>query len=560
MGTVTDYSDIKKLIDNDKSSKKKQRAKEGQLYYEGVHDIRKYRLFYYNTDGQLVEDTTRSNIKIAHPFFTELADQLTSFILSNTDDVIHSDAEGLQEYLDEYFDDEFWSEMADLLTGSYTKGFDYLYAYQKNVDDQENRLHFQYADCIGVVEDKEKNTDANCKRFIYWYVEHLAKDNKEVIKIQVHTEKQILFLEQDGKSGKIEIDKDQTINPRPNVLFTNEETGEKYWDGKGLGFIPFFRLDYNKKQISGLKPIKGLIDDYDLMECGLSNNLQDFDYPIYAVKGYEGDDLGQLQQNLKTKKTVAMDVDGGVDVLTVDIPYNARKTKADEDEKNIYRFGMGLNTQGLKDTSATTNLAIQMAYALLELKANKFIKRIKKFLKPIIKIVIDEINTQNGTGYKPTDVKVSFKPVTLVNEQENIQNEKTKAETEQIRINTILNVAVQIGDEEVLRAICDILDIDFDKIKDNVLVNDGFTDAQTKLEGVVPTDEITGGGNTTEVKEEAEEEIGKSLNGAQTQSLINIIQQWKNGILTEQQAVNIISISIGISESKAKKLLSIDSA
>lgn len=483
MGKI-DTAHIKKLIDDDKSSKKKELAKVGQKYYEGEHDIKKYRLFYYNTDGQLVEDTTRTNIKIPHPFFTELADQLTAFILSNTDDVITSDAEGLQDYLNEYFDDDFWSEMADLLTGAYTKGFDYLYAY-KNA---ENKLSFQYADSMGVVEDKERNTDDNCARFIYWYVDHIARDNKEVIKIQVHTDKFILYLEQDGKNGKIEQDADQITNPRPNVVYTDEKTGKQYWDGKGLGFVPFFRLDYNKKQISGLKPIKALIDDYDLMECGLSNNLQDFDYPIYAVKGYEGDDLSQLQQNLKTKKTVAMDSDGGIDVLTVDVPYEARKTKADEDEKNIYRFGMGLNTQGLKDTSATTNLAIQMAYALLELKAGKFIKRIKKFLQPIIKVVIDEINTTNGTGYKSTDVKVDFKPVTLVNEAENIQNEKVKAETKQIEINIILNVASQIGDEETLKAICDVLDIDFESIKDKVLTNDGFDDAQNALNDIDTTE------------------------------------------------------------------------
>lgn len=36
--------------------------------------------------------------------------------------------------------------------------------------------------------------------------------------------------------------------------------------------------------------------------------------------------------------------------------YQARQAKLELDEKNIYRFGMGLNTVGLKDTSATTNM------------------------------------------------------------------------------------------------------------------------------------------------------------------------------------------------------------
>lgn len=53
-----------------------------------------------------------------------------------------------------------------------------------------------------------------------------------------------------------------------------------------------------------MKPIKGLIDDYDIMQCGLSNNLKDFDTPLYVVKGFQGDNLDELQQNLKTKKIV----------------------------------------------------------------------------------------------------------------------------------------------------------------------------------------------------------------------------------------------------------------
>lgn len=65
-----------------------------------------------------------------------------------------------------------------------------------------------------------------------------------------------------------------------------------------------------------------------------------------------------------------MDDDGGVDVKTVDVPYQTRQAKLELDEKNIYRFGMGVNTAGLKDTNATTNIAI---------KASLFFTRFKVF-------------------------------------------------------------------------------------------------------------------------------------------------------------------------------------
>lgn len=82
---------IKKIIDNDLSSKTKRRAKKGKDYYNAKHDILDYRVFYFNSDGQLVEDTTRSNIKISHAFYTELIDQKTSYLLSGFD--IYSEEE-----------------------------------------------------------------------------------------------------------------------------------------------------------------------------------------------------------------------------------------------------------------------------------------------------------------------------------------------------------------------------------------------------------------------------------------------------------------------------------
>lgn len=78
------------------------------------------------------------------------------------------------------------------------------------------------------------------------------------------------------------------------------------------------------------------------MASSLSNNLADFDTPVYAVKGFQGNDLNELQQNLKTKKMIGVGEDGDIDVKTVDLPYQARQAKLELDEKNIYRFEWGL--------------------------------------------------------------------------------------------------------------------------------------------------------------------------------------------------------------------------
>ena len=83
--------EILQFIDTDKASEKKKFARVGQRYYEGNHDIKDYELYYYNADGELVKDKTRSNIKISHPFFTEIVDQSTQYMLSGKDGFVKSD-------------------------------------------------------------------------------------------------------------------------------------------------------------------------------------------------------------------------------------------------------------------------------------------------------------------------------------------------------------------------------------------------------------------------------------------------------------------------------------
>lgn len=457
-------SEIKQFIDDDASSDKKKFARKGQAYYDGDHDIKGYRLFYYNQDGEIVEDKNRSNVKIPHPFFTELVDQATQYILSGEDGFIKSDMPELQKELDAYFNEneDFIAELSEVLTGSQAKGFEYMYAY-KNA---ENKLAFQCADSIGVVEVEGRFASDNKHHILYWYIDRIDKDGKKIKRIMDwDSEKTYYYKRTDD--GAIEPDNCfNGKNEKPHILYKEEGKEETFC--KGFGFIPFFRLDNNKKQHSSLKPIKSLIDDYDLMASSLSNNLVDFDTPLHVVKGFQGENLDELQQNLKTKKIIGVDEDGGVEVHTVDVPYQAREAKLNLDEKNIYRFGMGLNTAGLKDTNATTNIAIKAAYSLLDLKCSKIIIKLKQFLRKIIKVVLAEINANNKTDYQMKDVYFSFQQEIMSNAQENAQIELAEAQKRQAEINTLLALANHLDNETVMQLICEQLEIDYEEIKDKI--------------------------------------------------------------------------------------------
>lgn len=457
--------EILQFIQDDNASEKKRMARTGQRYYEGEHDIRNYKLYYYNADGNLVEDKDRSNIKISHPFFTELVDQATQYVLSGEDGIIRSDLPELQILLDEYFNEneDFMAELYEVISGGMSKGFEYMYAYKK----ADGTTGFQCADSLGVVEVRAKDTDDNTDHIIYWYVDRIEKGQKQIKRIQVWDANMVYYYVQE-KEGELLPDDSEPINPRPHIVQVDEK-GVKY-DGGGYGVIPFFRLDNCKKQFSDLKAVKELIDDYDLMACGLSNNIQDASEYLVVVKSFQGDNMDELIRNIKTKKHIGVDGSEGGDVefKTVDIPYQARLTKLELDEKNIYRFGFGLNTAGLKDTSATTNIAIKSAYSLLDMKAKKIEIKLKQFLRKILKLVIAEINEANGTDYQMKNVYFKFDHEVMSNAQENAQIELTEAQMKQVIITTLLNLATYFDNETLMQNICDVLEIDYEEIKDKL--------------------------------------------------------------------------------------------
>jgi SPP1 family phage portal protein len=482
--------EIRRFIDDDAASDRKARAKVGQRYYEGLHDILQCRLFYYNDDGNLVEDKYRSNIRIPHPFFTEIVDQAVQYLLSGDGEIIKSDLPELQNELDVYFNanENFRAELAEALTGCMANGFSYLHAYK----DEDDRTAFQWSDGMGVVEVRAKDTDAQAEHLIYWYIDRIEKGSKQIKRIQVWDDKQVSFFVQTDE-GEIVPDESETINPRPHVLYRDKKGVITYED---YGMIPFFRLDNNRKQLSDLAPIKALIDDYDVMASSLSNNLADFDTPVHVVKGFNGDNFDELQQNLKTKKIVGVDSEGGVEVHTVDIPYQARQAKLELDEKNIYRFGFGLNTSGLKDTSATTNIAIKAAYSLLELKCEKLKIKLMQFLRKILRVVLAEINEREGTDFQQKDVYFAFEPVIMSNAAENAQIAQTEAATQQMRIDTLLNLAAHLDNETLMELIFEQLDLNYEDYKDKLpKPEEDVAEVQGVLDAI-PTEEpvIDGGG------------------------------------------------------------------
>ena len=89
-------------------------------------------------------------------------------------------------------------------------------------------------------------------------------------------------------------------------------------------------------------------------------------------------------------------------------------------------------------------------------------------MKIIIEMVLDEINEQNNTSYTYSDVWVEFKREVMTNAQDNAQIEQIQASTNQIKINTLLGLSQTLDQDTVVKYICQVLDIDYNEIKDKL--------------------------------------------------------------------------------------------
>lgn len=447
---------LEDAIRKDKNSEKKKKAREGLKYYQGEHEILNYRLFYFDSNGVLKEDKYKSNIKIQHQYHTELVDQKVQYLLSNPLDITTED-EQFEEKLKEYINEDFQELLQNTVEGASNKGHEYVYAYK----DENNKIAFQVADSLGVIPIYDEVDNSKLKAIVRYYDVTIMDNNREITitKVEIWNDTHVTYYTQDKDKQGFKFDINVKPNPRPHVILEDDKA---IYDGGGFDFIPFFRLDNNKYQKTDLEPIKALIDDYDLMACSLSNNLQDFQEAIYVVRGYQGDSLDELTTNLKTKKTIGVDAEGGIDVKTIDIPTEARKVKLELDKNSIYKFGMGFDSSQIGDGNIT-NIVIKSRYALLDLKCNKAEVRLRKLVRQLLKVIVDDINSRYGTAYDYNDLDISIVREAMVNENDIVANAKTEAETLKTKIDSILLAANTISNESKLKLICEVLELDFEE-------------------------------------------------------------------------------------------------
>jgi len=187
--------------------------------------------------------------------------------------------------------------------------------------------------------------------------------------------------------------------------------------------IPIIPVIYNEELITALKPIKGLIDGYDIIDSEELDNLQEIQDVIWVLKGFEGEDIQEFLTDLKYFKSIKVKSDGDVKGETLELPTEAREKKLDRYEKNIYRFGRGFDVEEIS-LSSISNESLKLLYQKLDLKADEAITQISAGLFELISFYNEHLimNGDVNLVVPRSDVDFLFNKRIIINTSEVIDN------------------------------------------------------------------------------------------------------------------------------------------
>lgn len=384
----------------------------GERYYRNENDILNRKMHYWD-NGSQVEDSTKTNNKVSHNWHKLLVDQKTSYLVGKPVN-FNADDKGFTEDINSLLGEEFDDTLPELLKESANKGIAWLQPYI----DENGEFGFDLIKSQEIIPIWKNSRQKELQAIIRHY--YITLNGKERIYAEYWTDKDVTFYIQ-GENGEFELDitvdseGNTELNPQSHFYYNNL--------GYGWGKVPFIPFKNNEEMLYDLQFYKSLIDVYDKNVSDLANNLEDIQDVVTVLKGYMGTDLKEFNDNMRFFKTIAVDQDGGVDKLEINIPIEAKKEMLDRLEENIFMFGQGVNTKTDKFGNSPSGVALKFLYALLDLKANITERKFRMSIKSLLWFLCEylKISPQYKKTYNYKSVQVTFNKSMITNDAEKVE-------------------------------------------------------------------------------------------------------------------------------------------
>lgn len=500
------YKFIADLIEEFKSSDLYKEGIEARKYYRGENTkILSRKPYFYSSEGMLREDVYKANNQIPTNFLKKIINQQTSYLFSNGVTVNDKIKDKLDRKLD--------LKLQDLGDNAQLDGVSWAYVYLDT-----NRLNIAVWKGIEFIPLYDERTSQLRAGIRFWEID---PDKPTFVELYEEDGKTDLEIKK-GKMNEITSKVAYKIKKRADKI-SEVIVGEENWSK-----LPILKLPANEYEGSAFNvAFKNQNDLYDIVESDFGNNLEDTNDIYWVLKNYQGQDFGEFLASYKEYKMVQVDDDGDARAERIDVPYQAREVALKILEENILKNAMALDTAQLAG-SALTATAIKSLFVNLDLKTDRLERYAIEFMEDLISFSNEQFSTEE-------DYEIQFIRRTLINDTEVIQNVINSYTAGIMSKETAIEKNPYI--EDALKELERLQDEEMDNIDIEEPIEEGSTNSDE------------------EVEEKVEAVANKTLNGAQTQSLLEIMERFSDEKISLNQAVNLVVVSIGVSKEEAKRII-----
>lgn len=390
-------ADVKKIYEAFDSSK----MLVGPRYYINESDVLQKKIHTY-IDGARVVDKDATNEIIPSGLHKILVDQKVAYLSgepmsfgSVTDN--DTQLELLRDLISERWEDT----LPELIKNASNKGLEWLHPFVDENGDFDYMI-IGAEQLIPIYDPKNRYKLTAAIRF------YQIADNH--IKLELWTDVDVTYYE--IIESDIYIDATYDVNPAPH--FSNSE------EGKSWGSVPFIKFSNNTEEISDVHFNKRAIDAYETLVSKTQDTMIDVQEIIMVLRGYEGESLSELNQNIKRYRAVKVDADegGGIDTISAEVPTAAYQTQSEILRKTIITSGQGVDPSPEIIGTAPSGVALEHLYGLLDMKASMIERKFTLALRLFMQFIEVYCEESKAGDFDASDITFTFNKMLLTNETE----------------------------------------------------------------------------------------------------------------------------------------------
>lgn len=407
------YEDhLKSIVSEFLGSRKLKWMKAGDRYYEVDNDILK-RKMQRKVDGKTIDESYKSNNKLAHASYKNMVDEKVSYILGKEYTLDCQNKEYLKQ-----IQGVLGKRFKHFLMKSGYKASNHGIAWWHPYIDSKGQFKILLVPGTKCLPEWTDNNHDELKSLHYIY-DTVYYDNgtkKYQTHIETWTADGVVCRVRDGKDYIL--DTVQNVDDFGNIV-SHYQSGDEWLS---WGKVPWIPIKNNEVELPDIKFVKSLIDNYDKSRSEAANYVEDTKNLIYILKGYKGDNLEKFLADLNEKRAIVLDVDddetnSAVTTLTPTMDITALREHYEQLKRDIIDSGQGVNKDLDKFGSAPSGVALKFMYSGLDLKADAMVMHMTYAFEDLLYFI------NKYLGIEPKDeINITFNLDMKINETEKITN------------------------------------------------------------------------------------------------------------------------------------------